>query len=160
MHFRPSDPRSLAANELSKILRETEELRLEFKLEYDLSGGAGSEQRKGEFAKDILSLVNTAGRDASDFAYMVIGAGDKIQEDGSRLHKSISPGQYTSQYLLEIVNASCVPHIKEMLTQELNIDGALYCVIVLPPASHIHSFSKNVATPKRTWPKNAVHPQW
>lgn len=156
MQHRPPDPRSLTASDLSKILRETEGLKLEFKLEYDLSGGAGSEQRKGEFAKDILSLVNTAGRNAFDFAYMVIGAGDKIQADGSRLRKSILSGQYTSPLVLDIVNASCAPQIKEMIITEIEVDETLYCVIVLPPSPQIHSFSKNIVTPKRTWQKNAV----
>jgi hypothetical protein len=57
------------------MLSEEEGLRIEFKAKIDLQG-QGKDARRDEFAKDILGLVNTAGRTVDDYAYLVIGAGD------------------------------------------------------------------------------------
>jgi hypothetical protein len=149
MLYRPPQPRSLTPSDIKAFLAEKEDLRLEFKLEYDLSGGDGGERRKGEFAKDILALANTAGRDATDFAYLVIGAGDKFQADGTRPRKAIQLGAYKPASLLELVNAACTPHIGELLVSEIDLEGTLYGVLTLPPSPHVHRFSKDVVTPKK-----------
>jgi hypothetical protein len=56
-----------------------------------------------------MALANTAGRHADDFAYLVIGTGDKLQADGTRPRKSIEPDQYSGKSLLAIVNGPCAP---------------------------------------------------
>jgi HEAT repeat protein len=156
MKYRPPKPRSLSASDLKELLAENEGLNLEFKLKYDLSGGSGAENRRGEFAKDIISLANTAGRDANDFAYLVIGAGDGLRADGTRARESIQPGQYSQQSLLKIANAACVPELRELLVSEIEMEETRYAVIILPPSPHVHRFSKDVPTVKRVWSKNVV----
>ena len=156
MNHRPPQPRSITASDLKEMLAEKENLRLEFKLKYDLSGGQGAEHKRGEFAKDIVSLVNTAGRHVDEFAYLIIGAGDELQADGTRPCQSIQPGQYSEKSLLAIANANCTPELRELIVTEVELEGTLYGVIILPPSPHVHRFSKDVPTQKRTWPKNTV----
>src|SRR5262249_33839254 len=156
MKYRPLQPRCLNASDLKEILAETEGPTLEFKLKYDLSGGPGADNRRGEFAKDVIALVNTAGRDADAFAYLVIGAGDQPGHDGSRAHESIQPGQYNPSSLLKLVNAACIPELRELLVNEIELEQARHAVIVLPPSPHVHRFSKDILAAKRVWSRNIV----
>jgi len=91
VQYRPNNPRALTPEDVREILAETEALRLEFKLKYDLSKGPERAKKVNEIAKDILGLLNTAGRTADDYAYLIIGAGDEILADGSRPHERRLP---------------------------------------------------------------------
>ena len=73
----------VSAEELRGLLRPEQTLRLEFKKKYDLTGPERG-QRLDELAKDLLALLNTAGRHADDYAYLILGAGDELQKDWTR----------------------------------------------------------------------------
>lgn len=156
MQYRPNNPRALTAEDIREILLETEAPKVEFKLKYDLSKGPERGKRLDEIAKDILGLVNTAGRTADDYGYLVIGAGDAILSDGSRVHEPVGFGHYRQKTFIDIVNARCRPEIPELIYREIEVEGRRYGVITLPPSPHVHSLVRNLETPKSTWPKNSV----
>jgi hypothetical protein len=156
VQYRPNNPHALTAEDLREILAKIEAPKVEFKLKYDLSKGSERDKRVNEIAKDILGLVNTAGRTADDYAYLVIGAGDKILSDGSRPHEPVASGAYNPKTLLDIVNARCTPEIPELLYREIELEGRQYGVIILPPSPHVHSLVRDLETPKSTWRKNSV----
>ena len=156
VQYRPNNPRALTPEDVREILAETEALRLEFKLKYDLSKGPERAKKVNEIAKDILGLLNTAGRTADDYAYLIIGAGDEILADGSRPHEPVAPGHYKQKTFIDIVNSRCRPEVPELLYREVEVEGRRYGVVTLPPSAHVHSLARDLETPTRTWPKNSV----
>jgi hypothetical protein len=70
------------ADELRLLLKEREQLRLEFKLKYELSG-PNKGKMLDEVGKDLIALINTAGRHARDYAYLILGAGDELLQMAS-----------------------------------------------------------------------------
>jgi hypothetical protein len=138
------------------MLREVENLRIEFKQEIDLSKGSDKGKRYDELAKDILGLVNTAGRASDDYAYLVIGAGDKVLPDGSRSYHPVTASFYKQKTLLDIVNVRCIPEVPELLYREIELDDRRYGVVVLPPSPHVHSAARDLETPKGNWRKNSI----
>lgn len=94
---------------LKEILSLNEEQpNIEFKLKYVLSG-QGKNKALDELAKDIIALTNTAGRSLKDYAYLIIGTGDKLKPDGSRDHDDVRQYSYDSKQFLQITNARCNP---------------------------------------------------
>jgi hypothetical protein len=155
MLHRPATPRAPRPEDLRRMLSEVEALRIEFKAKIDLKG-QGKDARRDEFAKDILGLANTAGRTADDYAYLVIGAGDKFLPDGLRSYIPTAPNLYQQKQLLEIVNERCTPEIPELLYREIEVEGRRYGVIILPPSPHVHATARQLDTPKGPWRKNSI----
>src|SRR4051794_24382847 len=106
------------AEKLKELLAiKDESPRCEFKLKYILSG-QGKSKALDELAKDIIALANTAGRDIDDFAYLIIGAGNKPNSKGIRDHEDVRPYNYQRKTLLEIVNARSDPKIPDLIYEE------------------------------------------
>jgi hypothetical protein len=77
---------SMTAETLRALLAHKEGPTLEFKLEY-VFVGPGGDRNRAEVAKDLLALVNTAGRGADEAAHLILGAGDELRADGTRVPK-------------------------------------------------------------------------
>jgi hypothetical protein len=143
------------ATELQELLRRKEGLTLEFKLKYDLSG-PDKERRRDELAKDIIALINSAGRNEDDYAFLIIGAGDELLPDGTRRHERVQSGQYLQRTFIDLVNARCTPSVLEIHYQEVEVAGRGYGVIILPPSPHVHALSRDIQTPGGIWRKHSV----
>ena len=122
----------VSAEELRGLLRQEEGLRLEFKKKYDLTGQEKG-KRLDELAKDLLALLNTAGRHADDYAYLILGAGDELHDYWTRDYEPVPPGQYTQKQFLGVVNGRCIPDVLSIEYQEIELDGRQYGVVILPP---------------------------
>jgi hypothetical protein len=138
---------------LRALLAKEEVPTLEFKLEYVLEG-QGRERNLAEVAKDLLSLVNTAGREG-ERARLILGAGDHMHGDGTRDCKD-SKGRYTRRGFLEMLNARCTPLVHDLEYDEVELEGVTYGVVTLLPANHVHYLTQNLQTPKGFWPKGSV----
>jgi hypothetical protein len=78
---------------LQRLVAERESSRLESKLKLELSGGDIADGRSLEFAKYVLALANTAGRDVGRQACLVIGPEDELKPNGARTAEAIAPHQ-------------------------------------------------------------------
>ncbi len=144
------------AARLDEFLRKSDETsNLEFKLKYVLTG-----QMRGKFldeiAKDLLALTNTSGRSEEDYAYLVIGTGDKLKPDGTRDKEDVRPYGYSREQFLDIVNARCTPRVQDLAYAEVELDGNYYGVVEIPPSPYIHELTRNLDTPKGVWQRGCV----
>jgi hypothetical protein len=131
MRYNFADPRDIGPHELRRLLSEKEGLNLEFKLNYEIPPkGPDREKYEGEQVKDIIGLANSAG---TEHAYLSIGAGDKLDGTGQRRHESVKPRQYRQEDLRQKVNERCTPEIRELFYREVELDGGLYGIIIIPP---------------------------
>ncbi|MBI4451272.1 ATP-binding protein [Candidatus Woesearchaeota archaeon] len=140
----------MTPEQLAALLAQQEGQSLEFKLQYVLSG-QGKDRNLDEVAKDIVALVNTA----KDCAYLIIGAGDELKA-GVRAAKTVKGEDYSAQRFLEIVNARVAPPITNLAYEEVEYAGSAYGVVSVAKSPHIHYLSRDLATPKRNFPKNSV----
>lgn len=145
----------ISLEDLARYLRDKEKLKLEFKLRYELEGQSKQPQLN-EVAKDIISLFNTAGRHADDYAHLIIGAGDELRNDGTREYGAVQAGRYTERQFLDIVNSRCAPQVPSIDYQEVMFESRLYGVIVLPPSPHVHELTCDLPTPRGLWRKGSV----
>lgn len=145
----------VSSEDLARYLRDKEKLKLEFKFKYELEGQAKQKQFD-EVAKDIISLFNTAGRHAHDYAHLIIGAGDELLSDGTRKYEVVQLGQFHERQFLNIVNSRCAPQVPSIDYQEVIFEGRLYGVIALPPSPHVHELTCDLVTPKGLWRKGSV----
>jgi hypothetical protein len=137
------------------LSRKDETPKIELKLKYVLSG-QGKGKVLDEVAKDIIALTNTAGRNPDDYAYLIIGAGDNLREDGTREREDIRQYRYEASFFLNIVNARCSPSISDMRYDQMEIDGNYYGVLSIPPSPHMHTLTKDLDTPKGGWRRGSV----
>jgi hypothetical protein len=132
-----------------------ETLRREFKLKYVLKG-RGSGKHQDELAKDVMALADTAGRTREDYAYLVIGAGDRLRPDGTRDRDDVRPYGYTRKSILDIVNARSFPFIPDLFYEEVEVDGNYYGVVIIPPSPYMHQLSRDLDATSGSWKKGMV----
>lgn len=141
---------------LREILAQKDETpRIELKLRYVLSG-QGKGKALDEVAKDIIALTNTAGRKTGDFAYLIIGAGDTLEPDGSRNREDVRQHGYAAVSFLSITNARCSPPIPDIRYEQIEVDGNYYGVVAIPPSPHMHTLTRDLDTPKGGWRRGSV----
>jgi hypothetical protein len=115
----------------------------------------GKDRNRAEVTKDLLALVNSAGRTPGDAAHLILGAGDKLSGSGGRIAKD-AKGLYTRRVFLDILNARCTPPVHDLEYDEAELDGVTYGVLtILPPAS-VHYLTQDLVTPKGSWRANSV----
>lgn len=129
--------------------------RHEFKLKYVLKG-QGSSKHQDELAKDVMALANTAGRARDDYAYLIIGAGDKLKADGTRDRDDVRPYRYSRTAILSTVNARCHPPLPDLSYEEVEVDGNHYGVVILPPSPYMHQLSRGLDATSGSWRKGMV----
>lgn len=129
--------------------------KLEFKLKYEFSG-QDKGKRQDEFAKDLLALANTAGRAADDYAYLIVGAGDRLRADGTRAAEDVRPFDFKPEQFLSIANARCAPPVRNIEYEVIEHAGNFYGVIEIPPSPFVHELTRNLDTPKGSWQRGSV----
>lgn len=137
------------------LARGNETPRIELKLRYVLSG-QGKGKVLDEVTKDIIALTNTAGRNPDDYAYLIIGAGNNLQADGTREREDVRQYRYEAAFFLNIANARCNPPIPDIRYDQVEVDGNYYAVVTIPPSPHMHTLIKDLDTPKGVWRKGSV----
>lgn len=144
------------AVKLKEVLeRKDESPKVEFKLKYEFSG-QDKGKRQDEFAKDLLALANTAGRVADDYAYLIVGAGDRLKADGTRDAEDVRPFNFKPEQFLSLVNARCAPPVGNIEYAVIEHAGNFYGVIEIPPSPFVHELTRNLDTPKGSWQRGSV----
>ena len=136
---------------LRDLLSREEDARTEFKLSYHLE----TKKLRDEAAKDLISLANAAGRSPTDYAHLVIGAGDKRDSLGKRPSCDVRRFNFSAPRFLDIVNDRCTPPL--MLEYEtIEANGNAYGVVTIPPSPYVHYLTKDLDTPQGFWRKHSV----
>jgi hypothetical protein len=137
---------------LQELLRQNEHERLDFKFVYKLDG---PDEIKNEAVKDIVALANAAGPRPTDYAYLVIGAHDKLNPDGGREWHDPLGSNLSAKRFLDIVNSACTPPVS-LDYETVVLDGRTYGVVVLPPSASLHWLTKDLKAPGGFWRKHSV----
>jgi AbiTii/Putative DNA-binding domain len=141
---------------LNELLALNEELpKVEFKLKYVLSG-QGKQKALDELAKDIIALANTAGRSLEDYAYLIIGAGDKLKSNGTRDYDDVRQYSYNTKTFLQIANARCNPPLSVLCYRQIELDSRHYGAVIIAPSPHMHTLIRDLDTPSGLWRKSSV----
>ena len=139
-------------DKLREILSGYENERVEFKLIYALKK---SPKMKDEFAKDIIALANAAGRKDDDTAYLIVGAGDKLDPGGARQRLNVSESDYNISDLRKLVNMRCT-HSISLTFEPVELDGSRYGIFTIPLSPYVHHLIKDLDTPTGLWRKHSV----
>lgn len=155
----------MTPQELGKLLRKTEGLKLDFKREYKLQAKApdGVDGKWWhqfvigqwhELIKDILALTNGNFGTAKEYAFLIIGVDDQLMSDGSRKLYDASYLEVTGQQILSKVNAACYPPLPQLNCEFVQLDGYKICVISIPPSPFVHETTKQLETTKGEFDSN------
>jgi hypothetical protein len=103
-----------------------------------------------------MALANTAGRTRDDYAYLIIGAGDKLKADGTRDRDDVRAYGYSRKSILDTVNAKCYPSLPDLAYEEVEVEGNHYGVVIVPPSPFRHELSSDLDAASGSWKKGMV----
>lgn len=134
----------MTPDEIRGLLRQSEGPTLDFKQQWYLryQKGEARERQKDELIKDLLSLANGTAQTAGQSAYLIIGAGDRQKDDGSRELFDIDDSFTTARDILQLVNEACKPPIPDVMVEIILIDSVRIGVITIPPTIFLHETIK------------------
>jgi hypothetical protein len=118
---------------------------LEFKVEIhhiDDENEKVRNQQKDEFIKDIIALANGNTVYAGETAYLVLGAENKKNEDGTRATLDVGNHRLTASRILDIVNSACDPKIEDLDCEELTINGKRLLLVTIQPTPYLHETTR------------------
>lgn len=79
----------------------------------------------GEFVKDVLSLANGNVGYAGHSGYLVIGADDKLKQDGTLNLRDVGDETPTQKQILEKVNSYCSPPLPDLCCDIIKLESTL-----------------------------------
>ncbi len=142
--------------ELQRILRRSEGSKLEFKREFYALNSNAHERHWSEFIKDILALANGNIGYAGQTGYLIIGADDKINSNGTRVLHSCAEIAISQQQIQNRVNSSCNPPVPDLQLERIPIGNDQLIIMVIPPSSFLHETIKDLTTTTTTFHKGTV----
>ncbi len=102
--------------------------------------------QKNEMVRDILSLVNGNTHSAGKPAYLVIGAGDNRNPDGSRPLFDVGNVALPKRQIMDWANAYAEPAVEEINTHLVSYQGKRLFVIEILPSRHVHKIKRLLQT--------------
>lgn len=140
---------------LRLLLNQKESGSLEFKRElhkvYD-SDKKRKEFQRDELRRDILSLANGNATSAGETAYFIIGADNKLNDEGNRNLYDVGAQvlnkkpELNEKQLLDWVNPICDPPLDAIRCNLVEIEGKKLFVITIPPTPYLHETTKRLQT--------------
>jgi hypothetical protein len=79
---------------------------------------------------------------------LVIGAGDDLLPDSTRLLYDTSELRVSAQTILQKVNTACNPPIPDLQLSKVSLDGCQISVITIPPSPHVRETCRQLETTK------------
>lgn len=147
------------ADQLQQLLTQNESLTLDFKRkphQIDASDQAVRSKQRDELIKDILSLANGNAATVDQKGYLVIGADDKLQADGSRMLYDADPAGWSPQRILQLVNSACAPPLHDIEVEMVEVNDKRIIVITVWPTPHLHETTRELITPQAMFNKHVV----
>ncbi len=149
----------MEAEQLSKLLRRPEGPTLDFKREWykinDPNGEIKSRQRD-ELIKDVLALANGNASTAGEMAYLVIGAGDKLDAVATREVFDVGDLPSPRQQILQLVAASADPPLEDIECDVASLDSKRLLVITVPPTPYLHETTRRLEASSGTYNEYVV----
>jgi hypothetical protein len=148
----------MKTQELEQLLSQPEGPKLDFKRELNIYANNVKAKRhaKNELIKDILSLANGNTSVAGEPGYLIIGADNNLQADGSRQIFDVEDRVPTKSDLLKIVNSACRPPLDRIGCQTVTIDREKVFVIAVPPTPYVHETTRDLKTAKTVYHEHSV----
>lgn len=158
-------------DELTKVILQPEEgSKLDFKIEaYKLNEPKPTNQKElqkwkddreeawAELTKDILALTNGNIGTATQTAYLIIGADDKLKSDGAPHLRDVGDTMPSRKEILNKVNSYCQPQLPDIRCEYLDpIDSKQLFIISIPPSPYLHRLSRQLKTPKKEYSPHTV----
>lgn len=138
-------------DKLQQLLFQDESPTLEFKGEmlriFDEDGKV-KERQRDELIKDLLSLANGSASTAGETAYLIIGAENKRNPDGTRELHDIQGRLPEADDLRKMVNAACTPSIERIFCETREVYGKQLFVISIPPSLYLHETTRDLKASK------------
>ena len=143
----PSQSSMLSSPEdnLLALLARDEGPTLEFKVEIhhiDDENEKVRNQQKDEFIKNVIALANGNAVFAGETAYLVFGAENKKNENGTRMVLDVGNHVLTASRILDIVNSACDPKIEDLDCEEVTIDGKRLLLVTIQPTPYLHETTR------------------
>jgi len=142
--------------ELQQLLRRPEGPKLDFKRDFYDIDSEGSERHWNEFIKDILPLANGNIGYAGEPGYLVIGADDKLNYDGTRKLHSGGDVNLDQQQALRKINSSCNPPVAELKFDKVVVSDCQIFVITVPPDPYLHETIRDLKLIRTSYNKGTV----
>lgn len=143
-------------NMLRRLLQERENPKIEFKQQFYALNSEGGNRHWGEFIKDILALSNGNINYATRPGYLIIGASDKIADDGRRTLLSCDAVTIDTSQILSKVNNTYSPPIPDLSLEKITIDNHTLIVITIPSSPYLHETTKKIETKKAPYNEGTV----
>jgi len=143
---------------LQLLLSRDEGPTLEFKREwYKLSGeGESKARQRDELIKDILSLANGNAYSAGETAYLIVGAENQRNEDGSRTLYDVGDVVPTAASILDFVRAASNPPLENLEVMLFQVENKHLFAIIVLPSPHLYETTRRLDTPSQSYSKYVV----
>jgi hypothetical protein len=108
-----------------------------------------AERNQHTLILDVVALANGNPHVVGETAYLIFGADDKQNEDGSRKLYDTGDFQLSRRQLLDWINAKVSPRITELECEVVTIEGAKLFVITIYPSENVHITTAKLQTADR-----------
>jgi hypothetical protein len=156
----------MTPEDLQRLIAQPEGLKVDFKRDFykiadaDYSPETPEQKRKdqralqwGELLKDVLSLANGNVNTAAQSGYLIVG----VEDESKRIHDvgRIDTTLLRKQ-LIQKIGDIAQPPLADINCETVEQEGKRLLVIIIPPSPYLHETTKDLQTPKRSYPKHTV----
>ncbi len=139
--------------------REPENLKLDFKRKLYAINHSDPKVRDvqwDEFIRDVLALANGNIGTVGQEGHLVVGAADKLNQQGTRDLYDVGDVKLSAQQILQKVNAASRPRLPDLDIETVVLEEKRILVITIPPTPYLHETTRTLKTPKTTYQENTV----
>ncbi|MEM7342644.1 MAG: RNA-binding domain-containing protein [Chloroflexota bacterium] len=145
---------------LINLLNQNESATLECKREwYKMNRSMSPEgwkRERDEMIKDILSLANGSATTVGEKAYLIIGASDTLNPDGSRDLFDVDTTQIDKGAILKTVNSACDPPLEDIEVIPLELNGKQLVIITIWPTPTLIETTRTLILSKTKYHEHVV----
>ena len=105
-----------------------------------------SNQQWAELVKDILALANGNSGTAAETGFLIIGAANKLNPNGSRDLRDVGDPVPTEREILDKVTSYCRPQSIEIKCCTIVLDEKNLLVVSISPSSYLYSLTKGATS--------------
>lgn len=133
--------------QLRRLLAQEESPTLEFKSEpyhIDSADMDAKKRQRDEMIKDVLALANGNATVAGETAYLILGADDRLNSNGTRLVQDVGLNSLPAKRILDLVNSACAPRMEDLVSESVLLDGKRLIVITIPASPHLYETTRKL----------------
>lgn len=108
------------------------------------------EWQKNELVRDILSLTNGNNQSVGKTAYLIIGAADQRNPDGSRQLFDVDSFDLSKTQLINWLKAYADPPIEEIDAYFFTYQNHQLFIVEIPPSPYVHKIKRPLQTGHNT----------